>query len=169
MDINFTTALHAACELGSVEIVRALVQAGADPDVAHPGLDGWTPLHVAAWKGSLACTEVLLECGANRKALDWYGKTPSEWTDNAEIAAALGAQTEHERSEGGGGGGGEREGAGNGVQDPFAQLRGRSAGRVSELHLANIERCLEASGTHGVRQGDVAGCFEKNHLPKSKL
>jgi len=157
-DIDFTTALHVACELGSVEIACALLQAGADPDVAHPGLDGWTPLHVAAWKGSLACTEVLLARGANRTALDWYGKTPAEWTDNAEVAAVLCVKAEHGKKRGG-----------SDTKDPFAQLRGRSAGRVSELHLANIERCLEASDKHGVRQGDMAGCFEKSHLPRSKL
>ena len=48
-DIDLYTPLHRACENGHVEVVKYLIGLGADPDVSHPGLDGWTPLHISVW------------------------------------------------------------------------------------------------------------------------
>ena len=48
VDVDLYTPLHRACDNNDVACTELLLNAKADPDVSHPGLDGWTPLHVAA-------------------------------------------------------------------------------------------------------------------------
>lgn len=55
----------------SIAIVEQLLQAGADPRQA--GINGWTPLHLAAVRGEVAKAEQLLEAGVEvdaRKMID---------------------------------------------------------------------------------------------------
>ncbi|MFH1011256.1 MAG: ankyrin repeat domain-containing protein, partial [bacterium] len=56
------TALHAAAEHGSVEIVAFLISKGAD--LSATNRDGATPLHVAAAKDCTAVVAALLKAGA---------------------------------------------------------------------------------------------------------
>ncbi len=58
-------------------IVRALVRAGADPDLAR-GVMRSTALHEAARFGNAATVEALLEAGASIVATDRKGRTPYE-------------------------------------------------------------------------------------------
>lgn len=44
-------------------MVAELLKLGADPNAADK--EGWTPLHVAAWKGYLCHVDMLLERGAD--------------------------------------------------------------------------------------------------------
>ena len=70
-DMHGPTALHSAARSGNVEVVRALLQAGADPNAWQMSFAtdygwGWTPLHLAA--GSNADPDVvraLIEAGAD--------------------------------------------------------------------------------------------------------
>lgn len=48
-DIDLYTALHRATEGGHTGLCRLLLENGADPNVSHPGLDGWAVLHLARW------------------------------------------------------------------------------------------------------------------------
>lgn len=55
--------LHLACSRGSLDIVKALVLAGALVDAQSDS--GFTPLHRAAMEGHASICEFLLEAGAN--------------------------------------------------------------------------------------------------------
>ena len=55
--------LHRACAAGNADYVRELVELGGDPNAATD--DGATPLLLAASKGHLQVSRVLVELGAN--------------------------------------------------------------------------------------------------------
>ncbi len=61
---NFTngTPLIWGAEIGSIECVRKLLEAGADPNRVE--IDGWSPLHWARRNGHLHVAKLLLEHGA---------------------------------------------------------------------------------------------------------
>lgn len=84
------TALHAAASRGDLEIVRMLLEAGADPNARQEG--GFVPLHSAAQNGNVPVAELLLEHGAKADARNDKGKTPAEIAEEAkhpELAARL--------------------------------------------------------------------------------
>ena len=76
-----------ACETGSLEVVRSLLQVGVNKDFQNPdymqlprterhhyvGIAGFTPLIVVAVYGHIEITRLLLEGGANRDAQDKRG------------------------------------------------------------------------------------------------
>jgi ankyrin repeat protein len=68
------TPLHVACEKGHVQVVKELVEHGADVDVKDK--DGSSPLHWACAKGHLAVVNELLSRGANIEVEDIDGNTP---------------------------------------------------------------------------------------------
>ena len=86
------SALHAAVKAKSVATVRALLDAGANP---NPGVtERWpTPLHVAAGAGHLELVALLLERGADRTARDRdHDATPAGWAEfagHADVAGML--------------------------------------------------------------------------------
>lgn len=57
------TPLHLAADKGKCEVVRALIKAGANPDIRTP--DGATPLYMAAQGGHLNAMRELLRGKAN--------------------------------------------------------------------------------------------------------
>ena len=68
------TALHAGASRGGAEIVKMLLEAGADPNVEQER--GFVPLHSAAANGNVAVVELLLNHGARANAKADDGKTP---------------------------------------------------------------------------------------------
>jgi ankyrin repeat protein len=72
-------AVHCAAESGSVEALRLLLDAGADP--CSPDAQGQTPLHFAAEEGRVECARVLLHAGASASAV-YRGATPYQWALN---------------------------------------------------------------------------------------
>ena len=70
------TALHAGASRGDIEIVRMLLEAGADANAKQEG--GFVPLHSAAQNGNAPLVELLLKHGARADARNDKGKTPSD-------------------------------------------------------------------------------------------
>ena len=71
------TPLGEAASKGHNEVIRILLDAGADPNVGEKGLGkGWTPLHLAVQGGHEATAKLLLDAGANPDEEDDYGSTP---------------------------------------------------------------------------------------------
>lgn len=89
------TALHFACRLGSVAIVRFLLQHGARTDVVTRTSNS-TPLHYAAANGKTDAVRMLIDFKADVNAKDKWGTTPladavkEKWTDTAEVLKAAG-------------------------------------------------------------------------------
>lgn len=88
-------ALALAAQFGHLEIVRALLDAGEDPNRFNPvGCHSHsTPLHQAALAGDDQVVRLLVERGARVEVKDilWHG-TPADWADHAghtELAAYL--------------------------------------------------------------------------------
>ena len=67
------TPLHVAAEMGHEDIVRSLLQSGADRN--GRGEKNRTPLHLAARRGHLAVAEALMDAGASVNSRDAYGET----------------------------------------------------------------------------------------------
>lgn len=66
--------LHWACSTGSQEISLALISFGADANMA--GLEGETPLMVAAYSGDVVVVAALLRAGAKVNLASESGETP---------------------------------------------------------------------------------------------
>ena len=87
---------------GGGPVVRALIQGGAKVD-ACDGVKRCTALHMAARRGNVQVSEVLLECGANIEARDSLGETPLRRAVNCRqtgVAACLLAKGADPRSVG---------------------------------------------------------------------
>ena len=67
--------LHTAAQGGRSAAVKALLEAGADPNVPVPHAMSWTPLHMAAVQGDPASIETLLVAGAGKEARDDLGRS----------------------------------------------------------------------------------------------
>ncbi|MBN3274518.1 PP16A phosphatase, partial [Polyodon spathula] len=68
------TALHQCCIDDFEEVVRALVDAGANVNACDSEL--WTPLHAAATCGHMGLVEMLIKHGANMLAVNADGNMP---------------------------------------------------------------------------------------------
>jgi ankyrin repeat protein len=77
-------ALVLAAQLGHVEVVRLLLDAGEDPDRYNPEGNHAhsTPLHQAVWSGREAVARLLVERGARLDIRDTiYQGTPLAWAE----------------------------------------------------------------------------------------
>ena len=68
------TALHISAANGTNDILRTLLENGANPNVKD--VKGNTPLHLAACAGKVPIVTLLLHYGADISATDFNGKTP---------------------------------------------------------------------------------------------
>ena len=76
-DTDGSTALHCATWKGHHEVVDALLKAGSDVNAQNQNEHwGTTPLHAAAHANQASIAKLLLDHGANTKALDMEGRTP---------------------------------------------------------------------------------------------
>ena len=70
------TAMHSAVSRKHAEVVRLLLDAGANPNVRQSA--GWTPLHAAAMNGDLTSVELLLAAGADPSATNEEGRSVTD-------------------------------------------------------------------------------------------
>mmetsp|Transcript_41872 Transcript_41872/g.100899 ORF Transcript_41872/g.100899 Transcript_41872/m.100899 type:complete len:251 (-) Transcript_41872:94-846(-) len=73
---NGWTSLHWACEGDHLEVVKVLIEKGAD--VHAKNRIGGTSLHAACSTGQLELVKLLVEKGADVRATNIHGKTPSD-------------------------------------------------------------------------------------------
>ena len=69
--------IHVAAENGQLEVVRLLLEAGADKDLAAE--DGNTALQEASWRGHLAVVRELLAAGADKNVVWQDSLTALHW------------------------------------------------------------------------------------------
>jgi hypothetical protein len=62
--LNDSNALDAASHMGHTDIVKLLLDRGANVNAAHGNM-GWTPLSSAAWRGHTDVIKLLIERGAD--------------------------------------------------------------------------------------------------------
>lgn len=85
-----STPLHLAAANADPGALKALIDAGADPNARDH--DGMTPLHVAAYSQNAAHAQLLLEAGANPHALTASGRDPTSVARKAmayEVAGVI--------------------------------------------------------------------------------
>ncbi len=71
---DYSTSLHIATKENAINLVRLLIEKGAD--VNSKNVNSCTPLHIAAQYAKPAMLEVLLENNADVEVKDKYGRSP---------------------------------------------------------------------------------------------
>jgi ankyrin repeat protein len=82
-------SIHKAAEDGNIEAVKQHLAAGRDVNAKRYG---WTPLHIAVFKGHKEIAELLIDKDADVNAKNWEGGTPLHYaalTGRKEIAELL--------------------------------------------------------------------------------
>jgi len=90
-DFSGRTPIFRACGRGNIEVVKLLIERGANVRVqSKPG--GWTPLHSAAESGHRDVAALLLKSGADVNAIDKIRGTPlslAVWRGDTELTKLL--------------------------------------------------------------------------------
>ncbi|XP_060534763.1 protein phosphatase 1 regulatory subunit 12A isoform X2 [Cylas formicarius] len=74
------TALHVAAAKGYLDVIRLLLQCGADIDAQD--VDGWTAMHAAAHWGQEEACRLLVDNLADMEAKNFVGQTPFDLADS---------------------------------------------------------------------------------------
>ncbi|XP_030754817.1 ankyrin repeat domain-containing protein 50-like isoform X3 [Sitophilus oryzae] len=89
-DLHGQAALHVAARLGQAQVVKVLLESGANADQAD--IDGWTPLRAAAWGGHTEVVEMLVRHGCALDSMDAENRTAlraAAWSGHEEIVKVL--------------------------------------------------------------------------------
>ena len=79
--------IHSAAAVGDHASVRALLEAGANPNVKQQG--GYTPLHTAAHNNDVVLAHLLLDHGADTSLTTDDGQTPLQMAEGDEVRALI--------------------------------------------------------------------------------
>ncbi|CAE7578803.1 Osbpl1a [Symbiodinium sp. CCMP2592] len=79
--IDPNVAIHEACWVGQAAVLRLLLEAGAEVNLANSG--GQTPLHLASMKGHRDLVQLLLGIAADVSLVDMKGKTAVQLAGDA--------------------------------------------------------------------------------------
>ncbi|MGA7195404.1 MAG: ankyrin repeat domain-containing protein [Anaerolineales bacterium] len=82
------TPLHSAAAGGHTELVKFLLEQGADPNALQES--GFTPLHAAAQNGDVESIHQLLLHGADTDVKSAQGKTPLDYATESQKSEAIG-------------------------------------------------------------------------------
>ncbi|CAH1112486.1 unnamed protein product [Psylliodes chrysocephalus] len=77
---NGATPLHVACAKGYSDVIKILLQSGADIDAQD--VDGWSPLHAAAHWGQKEVCQILAENLADMESKNFVGQTAFDLCDS---------------------------------------------------------------------------------------
>ena len=88
-----STPLHRAAGNGRAEVVRILLEHGADPIAQNKR--GWAPLHRASDRGHVEVVSLLIGYGAGVSARDKQGWTPLHWAADRGHVEVAGVLLEH--------------------------------------------------------------------------
>lgn len=91
---NGTAPILLAADRTNVNVVRALLKAGAAPDAATKDTQ-WTALHIAAEAGNADMVEVLLQGGASIEKTNSVGETPLLLAIESKNTAAVRVLVKH--------------------------------------------------------------------------
>lgn len=86
------TALHAAAQVGAVDICQMLLEGRAELDAKHEVRCGITPLHLASEFGRVRAVQLLLDFDANPWIEDGQGQTPLDLAREGAVRKLLLAQ-----------------------------------------------------------------------------
>jgi uncharacterized protein len=81
------TAMHSAVSRLQSDVVRILLEAGANPNVRQSA--GWTPLHAAAMNGDVMSVELLLASGADPAATNDEGRSVIDLATESDDEATV--------------------------------------------------------------------------------
>ena len=77
-------AIHEACWVGQASVLRLLLEARAEVNLANSG--GQTPLHLASMKGHRDLVQLLLGIAADVSLVDMRGKTAVQLAGDANFS-----------------------------------------------------------------------------------
>ncbi|CAM9885646.1 unnamed protein product [Ectocarpus fasciculatus] len=130
------SALHVAAARGAEEASKALMVAGADPNLCDKGES--SPLHLAAKAGHDRVVSLLLLKGAQVDAKGYFGDTPLTLAAFGGHALCISELLL---------GGADKDGAGDGNETPLFKAAARNHLQVVEMLLsAGADRCRTADG-----------------------
>ncbi|KAH8810808.1 ankyrin repeat-containing domain protein [Xylogone sp. PMI_703] len=146
---HHTTLLHIACRMCSTDVVKLILQRGANPSILDT-LE-WAPIHLAAWCGKPSIIPLLLDAGADVNIKGGHGWRTSKFVLHYDTTPFLEAAAQGHLS--------TLELLLEAGADPKARLKsGSDALNVAAIETeepAVIERLLRI------------GCYDKESLTKS--
>ena len=80
---SYTSVLRVAADGGHLDVVRLLIDSGADPNKASKQYEGFSPLHHAVKSGRIDVVQLLLDAGAEPNATN-SGQEISGYRANGE-------------------------------------------------------------------------------------